>query len=101
MGELDWVFCLLLVLELMLFKLLNMVYYKNDQVDVDIVGVLCIIDCVEKLKFYIDVQKCIWEDVLWVFLVIEKIIYVCLKCFLGVYVVLDGLFSFDDIDIKQ
>lgn len=100
MGEVNWVIMLLLVGVLVLLKFVNIVYYKNDMVDGDLMKVFEMVDCMKKVEFYVDVQKQIWVDVLWIFFVQEKIVYVCSKWLQGVYVMLDGLFNFDEILLK-
>ncbi|WP_404991118.1 glutathione ABC transporter substrate-binding protein GsiB [Cupriavidus pauculus] len=100
-GESDWALRPLLASESMPPKLLNTAYYKNDQVDADIAGALRTTDRAEKAKLYKDAQERIWKDAPWAFLVTEKILYARSKRLTGAYVMPDGSFNFDEIDIKQ
>lgn len=100
-GESDWALRPLLASESMPPKLLNTAYYKNDQVDADIAGALRTTDRAEKSKLYKDAQERIWKDAPWAFLVTEKIVYARSKRLTGAYVMPDGSFNFDEIDIKQ
>lgn len=100
-GESDWALRPLLASESMPPKLLNTAYYKNDQVDADIAGALRTTDRAEKARLYKDAQQRIWNDAPWAFLVTEKILYARAKRLTGTYVMPDGSFNFDEIDIKQ
>ncbi|WP_407923215.1 glutathione ABC transporter substrate-binding protein GsiB [Cupriavidus agavae] len=100
-GESDWALRPLLASESMPPKLLNTAYYKNDQVDADIAGALRTTDRAEKSKLYKDAQERIWKDAPWAFLVTEKIVYARSKRLTGAFVMPDGSFNFDEIDIKQ
>jgi len=100
-GESDWALRPLLASESMPPKLLNTAYYKNEQVDADIAGALRTTDRAEKAKLYKDAQERIWKDAPWAFLVTEKILYARAKRLTGAYVMPDGSFNFDEIDIKQ
>lgn len=55
MGEVNWVIMLLLVGVLVLLKFVNIVYYKNDMVDGDLMKVFEMVDCMKKVEFYVDV----------------------------------------------
>ena len=100
-GESDWALRPLLASESMPPKLLNTAYYKNDQVDADIAGALRTTDRAEKAKLYKDAQERIWKDAPWAFLVTEKVLFARSKRLTGAYVMPDGSFNFDEIDIKQ
>ncbi|GJG95588.1 glutathione ABC transporter substrate-binding protein GsiB [Cupriavidus pauculus] len=100
-GESDWALRPLLASESMPPKLLNTAYYKNDQVDADIAGALRTTDRAEKAKLYKDAQQRIWNDAPWAFLVTEKVLYARSKRLSGAFVMPDGSFNFDEIDIKQ
>ena len=45
-------------------------------------------------------QKQIWADAPWIFLVQEKIVYARSKRLQGMYVMPDGSFNFDEISLK-
>ncbi|AOZ08965.1 glutathione ABC transporter substrate-binding protein GsiB [Cupriavidus malaysiensis] len=100
-GESDWALRPLLASESMPPKLLNTAYYKNDHVDADIAGALRTTDRGEKARLYKDAQERIWKDAPWAFLVTEKVLFARAKRLSGAYVMPDGSFNFDDIDIKQ
>ena len=100
-GESDWALRPLLASESMPPKLLNTAYYKNDQVDADIAGALRTTDRGEKARLYKDAQERIWKDAPWAFLVTEKVLFARSKRLTGAYVMPDGSFNFDEIDIKQ
>ncbi len=100
-GESDWALRPLLASESMPPKQLNTAYYKNDQVDADIAGALRTTDRAEKARLYKDAQEHIWKDAPWAFLVTEKVLFARAKRLTGAYVMPDGSFSFDEIDIRQ
>ena len=100
-GESDWALRPLLASESMPPKLLNTAYYKNDQVDADIAGALRTTDRAEKARLYKDAQERIWKDAPWAFLITEKVLFARSKRLSGAYVMPDGSFNFDEIDIKQ
>lgn len=74
----------------------NGAYYKNDQVDAGLMKALATTDDKEKAKIYADVQKRIWNDAPWIFLVTEKNVYAHAKKFKDFYVMPDGNFFFED-----
>ncbi|MCZ3141013.1 hypothetical protein NYZ10_19535, partial [Acinetobacter baumannii] len=80
--------------------LLNTAYYKNEQVDADIAGALRTTDRNEKARLYKDAQQRIWKDAPWAFLVTEQVLYARSKRLSGAYVMPDGSFEFENIDIK-
>ena len=100
-GESDWALRPLLASESMPPKLLNTAYYKNDQVDADIAGALRTTDRNEKARLYKDAQQRIWADAPWAFLVTEQVLYARSKRLSGAYVMPDGSFEFENIDIKS
>lgn len=99
-GEADWALRPLLASEAFPPKLLNTAYYKNDLVDGNIAKALNTTDTAEKEKLYKAAQKQIWEDAPWAFLVTEKLLYARAKNLSGIYVMPDGSFNYDDIDVK-
>ena len=99
-GETDWALRPLLASESFPPKMFNMAYYKNDAVDASIAKALNTTDRAEKAKLYKAAQKQIWEDAPWAFLVTEKILYARAKNLSGIYVMPDGSFNYDNIDLK-
>jgi glutathione transport system substrate-binding protein len=99
-GESDWALRPLLASESMPPKMFNTAYYKNPAVDEDIHKALNTTDTKEKAKLYTDAQKRIWADAPWAFLVTEQLLSANAKKLSGFYVMPDGSFNFDDVDLK-
>ncbi|WP_442783619.1 glutathione ABC transporter substrate-binding protein GsiB [Collimonas fungivorans] len=99
-GEADWGLRPLLASESFPPKLFNTAYYKNEKVDADIAKALTTTDRMEKTTLYKDAQTEIWKDAPWAFLVTEKLLYVRSKNLKGIYVMPDGSFNFDEIELK-
>ena len=78
----------------------NTAYYKNELVDGNIAKALNTTDAAEKEKLYKAAQKQIWDDAPWAFLVTEKVLYARAKNLSGIYVMPDGSFNFDAIELK-
>lgn len=100
-GEADWALRPLLASESFPPKLFNTAYYKNDKVDEDIQKALKTTDSAEKAKLYKDAQERIWNDAPWAFLVTEQLLSAHAKTLSGVYVMPDGSFNFDEVDLKK
>ncbi len=71
-----------------------------EQVDADIKKALVTTDPAAKGKIYADAQKRIWDDAPWAFLVTEKLLSVRARNLTGFYVIPDGSFNFDDVELK-
>jgi len=99
-GEADWAMRPLLASESMPPRAFNTAYYKNPQVDGDIAKALTVTDDAQKAKLYGDAQKRIWDDAPWAFLVTEQLLSVHNKKLSGFYVIPDGSFNFDDVELK-
>ncbi|MFT4267534.1 MAG: glutathione ABC transporter substrate-binding protein GsiB [Xenophilus sp.] len=99
-GEADWAMRPLLASESFPPKLFNTAYYKNEQVDADIAKALVTTDNAEKAKLYADAQQRIWKDAPWAFLVTEQLLSVRARNLAGFYVIPDGSFNFDEVDLK-
>jgi glutathione transport system substrate-binding protein len=99
-AEADWALRPLLASEAFPPKLLNTAYYKNKLVDANIAKALNTTDTAEKAQLYKAAQKQIWEDAPWAFLVTENVLYARAKNLSGIYVMPDGSFNYDDIDLK-
>ncbi|WP_017761167.1 ABC transporter substrate-binding protein, partial [Pseudacidovorax intermedius] len=99
-GEADWALRPLLASESFPPKLFNTAYYKNEQVDADIQKALVTTDNAEKAKIYADAQQRIWKDAPWAFLVTEQLLSVRARNLAGFYVIPDGSFNFDEVELK-
>ncbi len=99
-GEADWAISPLLASSSFPPKLMNTAYYKNDAVDTDLSKALETTDRTEKASLYADAQKRAWTDAPWLFLVQEKVVYARSKRLSGAYVMPDGSFNFDEIELK-
>jgi glutathione transport system substrate-binding protein len=99
-GEADWAMRPLLASESFPPRLFNTAYYKNPQVDADIQKALVTTASADKAKIYADAQKRIWDDAPWAFLVTERLVSVRAKNLQGFFVIPDGSFNFDEIDLK-
>ena len=100
-GEADWALRPLLASESFPPKMFNTAYYKNPTVDADLAKALAITDVTEKARLYKDAQEHIWNDAPWAFLATEQLLSAHNKNLTGVYVMPDGSFNFDDIDLKK
>jgi glutathione transport system substrate-binding protein len=99
-GEADWAMRPLLSSESFPPKMFNTAYYKNEAVDQDIAKALVTTDKAEKTRLYTDAQKQIWKDAPWAFLVTERLVSVRARNLAGFYVIPDGSFNFDDVELK-
>jgi glutathione transport system substrate-binding protein len=99
-GEADWALRPLLASESFPPKLFNTAYYKNAEVDGDIAKALTTTDSDEKVRLYADAQKQIWKDAPWAFLVTERLLSVRARNLAGFYVIPDGSFNFDEVELK-
>jgi glutathione transport system substrate-binding protein len=99
-GEADWGLRPLLASDSFPPRLFNTAYYKNDKVDGNIAKALNTTDRAEKTALYKEAQTEIWNDAPWAFLVTEKLLYARNKNLQGVFVMPDGSFNFEEIDLK-
>jgi glutathione transport system substrate-binding protein len=99
-GEADWATRPLLASESFPPKMFNTAYYKSDAVDTDIAKALTTTNTADKTKLYADAQKRIWEDAPWAFLVTEQLLSAHSKNLSGFYVMPDGSFHYDDVELK-
>lgn len=99
-GEADWAMRPLLSSDSFPPKLFNTAYYKNEVVDGAISKSLVTTDKAEKAKLYTEAQKQIWKDAPWAFLVTERLVSVRARNLAGFYVIPDGSFNFDDVELK-
>jgi len=99
-GEADWAMRPLLASESFPPKLFNTAYYKSAVVDNAIAKSLVTTDKAEKAKLYTEAQKQIWKDAPWAFLVTERLVSVRARNLAGFYVIPDGSFNFDEVELK-
>jgi glutathione transport system substrate-binding protein len=99
-GEADWATRPLLDSGSFPPRLFNTAYYKNEDVDADIKKALVTTDPAAKAKIYADAQQRIWKDAPWAFLVTEQLLSVRAKNLTGFYVIPDGSFNFDEVELK-
>ena len=99
-GEADWALRPLFASDSFPPKLFNTAYYKNDAVDADLKKALATTDPAARTGIYADAQKRIWNDAPWAFLVTEQLLSVRARNLTGFYVIPDGSFNFDDVDLK-
>ena len=99
-GEADWALRPLLASESMPPKMFNTAYYKNPEVDADIAKALVTTSGTEKARLYTDAQQRIWKDAPWAFLVTERLLSVRARNLAGFYVIPDGSFNFDEVELK-
>ena len=78
----------------------NIAYYSNKLVDDNIMKALRTTDRNEKTRLYTELQEQIWKDAPWAFLVTEQLLYATSKKLTGAYVMPDGSFYFENIDLK-
>lgn len=94
-GEADWGIRPLLDSKLAPPVGFNTAYYSNKAVDDGLIKALSTTDKAEKAKIYDSIQKQIWHDAPWIFLVTEKNVYAHAKNFKDFYVMPDGNLFFE------
>lgn len=99
-GEADWALRPLLASESWPPRLFNTAYYKSEKVDANIAKALAVTDRKEKESLYKEAQEQIWKDAPWAFLVTERLLYAHNKKLAGIYVMPDGSYNFDAIEMK-
>ncbi len=99
-GEADWALRPLLASESFPPKQFNTAYYKNADVDSDIAKALTATTDADKTRLYTDAQQRIWKDAPWAFLVTEQLLSVRARNLTGFYVIPDGSFNFDEVELK-
>ena len=99
-GEADWAIRPLLAGDKTPPFMYNISYYKNDTVDADIIKALNTTDRAEKTRLYTEIQNEVWKDAPWVFLVTEKLLYATSKNLKGMYVMPDGSYFFEQIELN-
>lgn len=95
-GEADWGIRPLLATAEHPPRGYNTAYYSNKAVDNGLMQALATTDKAAKAKIYDQIQKQIWNDAPWIFLVTEKNVYAHVKNFKDFYVMPDGNLFFEN-----
>lgn len=99
-GEADWALRPLLASESFPPKMFNTAYYKNETVDAAIAKALNTTSNADKTRLYSDAQRRIWQDAPWAFLATEQLLSARSTKLVGMYVMPDSSFNFDEIDLN-
>lgn len=99
-GEPDWALRPLLATESFPPHSFNTAYYSSPAVDKGIRDALNTTDPKQKEAFYHKVQEEIWKDAPWAFLVTEKLVYAQRKGVKGFYMMPDGGYDFDEVELQ-
>lgn len=75
-------------------------YYSNKMVDEKLMEALATTDRAKKAELYADIQKQIWHDAPWIFLVTEQNIAGAAKNLTGFYIQPDASFNFSELELK-
>lgn len=78
----------------------NESYYSNAEVDQKIMDALATTDRAEKAKLYEDIQRQVWKDAPWIFLVSERNIAGAAKNLSGFFIQPDASFNFSELELK-
>ncbi len=99
-GEIDWAIRPLLATEAFPPNASNTAYYSNPTVDQGLAEALATTDEAKKQEIYSRVQKQIWADAPWAFLVTERNVSGAAKNLSGFYVMPDGNYDFYSAELK-
>lgn len=99
-GEADWAIRPLLATEAHPPKMTNTAYYSSKVVDQALSDALKTTDTAKKQALYKTAQEQIWKDAPWAFLVTEVNVAAARKGVTGFYVMPDGGYDFDDVEMK-
>lgn len=100
-GEIDWALTPIFATKSFPPAMSNFAYYSNTDVDKVLEQALATTNDSEKEKLYAQAQQQIWNDAPWVFLLTEKLIYAKNKQLSGMYVMPDGSFNYEQIDLQE
>lgn len=100
-GEADWALRPLLATSGWPPVFNNTAYYSNAKVDQAISDALKTTNEDTKTKLYAAAQDQIWADAPWAFLVTLKLVSAKSKNLSGFYIMPDGSFNFNEIDLKN
>ena len=99
-GELDWAIRPLLATESWAPKGSNTAYYSSKTVDDGLMEALATTDEAKKQAIYDKVQKQIWDDAPWAFLVDEDNLSAYSKNLTGFYTMPDANIDFYQAELK-
>ena len=99
-GEADWAIRPLLATEAQPPRMTNTAYYSSPVVDKALRDALNTTDPAKKQAYYKTAQEQIWKDAPWAFLVTEINVAAARKNLSGFYVMPDGGYDFDDLELK-
>jgi glutathione transport system substrate-binding protein len=100
-GEADWALRPLLATSGWPPVFNNTAYYSNAKVDQAISDALKTTNEERKTQLYATAQDQIWADAPWAFLVTLKLVSAKSKNLSGFYIMPDGSFNFNEIDLKN
>ena len=99
-GEMDYAIRPLLATSSFTPNDSNDSYYSNKMVDEKLMEALATTDRAKKVELYSDIQKQIWNDAPWIFLVTEQNIAGAAKNLTGFYIQPDASFNFTELELK-
>ncbi|MDO5532448.1 glutathione ABC transporter substrate-binding protein GsiB [Sutterella sp.] len=99
-GEMDYAIRPLLATSSFTPNDSNESYYSNADVDTKLMEALATTDRAKKAELYSSIQKQIWNDAPWIFLVTEKNIAGSSPNLTGFYIQPDASFNFSEIELK-
>ncbi|WP_443743934.1 glutathione ABC transporter substrate-binding protein GsiB [Sutterella sp.] len=99
-GEMDYAIRPLLATSSFTPNDSNESYYSNKMVDEKLMEALATTGREKKAELYADIQKQIWNDAPWIFLVNEKNIAGSAKNLTGFYIQPDASFNFTELEVK-
>ena len=99
-GEMDYAIRPLLATSSFTPNDSNDSYYSNKMVDEKLMEALATTDRAKKAELYSDIQKQIWNDAPWIFLVTEQNIAGAAKNLTGFYIQPDASFNFTELELK-
>lgn len=99
-GEADWALRPLLATESQPPRMTNTAYYSNAVVDKALKDALNTTDEAKKAEYYKTAQEQIWKDAPWAFLVTEVNVAASRDNVEGFYIMPDGGYDFDELDLK-
>lgn len=99
-GEADWALRPLIDSQSIPPKQYNMAYLRDPQIDTALADALKTTDPAKKAAYYADVQKRMWDEAPWAFLVTERLLFAHAKGLSGFNMVPDGSFEFEEVELR-
>ena len=99
-GEMDYAIRPLLATSSFTPNDSNEAYYSNAEVDAKLMEALATTDRAKKAELYGDIQRQIWKDAPWIFLVNEQNIAGAAKNLEGFFIQPDASFNFTELELK-